>query len=115
MIHNGNDAGYCSKSWTLKKNDGERKDAKGKIIETIDPSSGQEQQVRAKGALDIHGVSQERIIKGSIRISGDKIFLLAEFSVPLEDHDIKIPKVVYQKIAETVDVTVRAELIRKKD
>jgi hypothetical protein len=88
---------------------------KGKIIEEIDPAAINEQVVRAKGTLDIHGVGQERIIKGTIRIKDDKIFLRADFTILLADHDIKIPKVVYQKIAEAIDVTLRAELIRKTE
>lgn len=88
---------------------------KGKIIEEIDLSSQQDQLVRAKGMLVIHGVEQERIIKGTIRISADKIMLNADFTVLLEDHHIKIPRVVYQKIAEVIDVSITAGLIRKTD
>jgi hypothetical protein len=84
----------------------------GKIIEEIDLNSPQEQVVRAKGMLEIHGVEQERIIKGTIKIVDDKILLSADFSVLLEDHQIKIPRVVYQKIAEEIFVSVKAELIK---
>lgn len=87
----------------------------GKIIETIDPNSASEQVVRAKGTLNIHGVSQERIIKGTVKLMDDKLIVRASFTVLLEDHQIKIPKVVYQKIAENIEVTVFAELKRKSD
>lgn len=83
---------------------------KGKIIEEIDLNSKQEQVVRAKGVLDIHGVEQERIIKGKVKIMDGKIQLQADFTILLEDHQIKIPRVVYQKIAETIDVSIKAEL-----
>lgn len=86
---------------------------RGKIIENIDMQSVSEQTVRAKGILTIHGVEQERIIKGTISRSGDKIIIKAAFTVSLEDHNIKIPKVVYQKIAEIIQVSIEAELIRK--
>lgn len=85
----------------------------GKIIGEFDAGSKTEQVVRAKGTLNIHGVEQERIIKGTMTILDDKLILEAEFTVPLEDHNIKIPRVVYQKIAEIINVTVVAELIRK--
>jgi hypothetical protein len=85
----------------------------GKIIENIDLQSVVEQTVRAKGILNVHGVEQERIIKGTIKIVGDKIIIHAGFTIPLEEHRIKIPKVVYQKIAEIINVQVDAELIRK--
>ncbi len=85
----------------------------GKFIENIDPVSDQEQVVRAKGILNIHGVEQERIIRGTIRIKDNTAIIRAEFTVPLEDHGIKIPRVVYQKIAEVIDIKIEAELKRK--
>jgi hypothetical protein len=87
----------------------------GKIIEELDLSSIQEQVVRAKGILNIHGAEQERIIKGTLRITGEKLVLHADFTVPLEDHNIKIPKVVNQKIAEIINVSFSAEMTLKKD
>ena len=83
---------------------------KGKIIEEIDLSSLKEQVVRAKGILDIHGVEQERIIKGTLKFEDNKLKLRANFTVLLEDHQIKIPKVVNQKIAETIEVSISADL-----
>lgn len=88
---------------------------KGKIIEDFDLNSTREQTVRAKGMLEIHGVAQERIIKGTIRIIDGKIMLKAEFTVLLEDHQIKVPRVVNQKIAESIEVSVTAELIPKSE
>lgn len=87
----------------------------GKIIEEIDMNSTGEQEVRAKGILDIHGVSQERIIKGTVQIIGDRLLLKAGFKVLLEDHRIKVPKVVNQKIAEAIEVSIIAELKREKN
>jgi len=88
---------------------------KGKIIEEIDLGSKEEQVVRAKGILDIHGVEQERIIRGTIKLTGNTIRLHADFTVMLEDHRIKIPRVVYEKIAEVINVTITAELAKKID
>ena len=88
---------------------------KGKIIEEVDLNSTQEQVVRAKGMLSIHGIEQERIIKGTIKIKDDKMLINATFSVLLEDHRIKIPRVVYQKIAEAIEVAITAELTRKTE
>jgi hypothetical protein len=86
---------------------------KGKIIEEIDLNSTAEQVVRAKGILAIHGVEQERIIKGTLKVDDKKIVLKSDFSVLLEDHQIKVPRVVYQKIAESIEVSVSAELIKE--
>ncbi len=82
----------------------------GKIIEDVDFSKNGTYSVRAKGLLNIHGVEQERIIKSQIEINGGKLRVHATFSVPLTDHNITIPKVVYQKIAEEITVTVGADM-----
>lgn len=87
----------------------------GKIIEKIDLSNPGSQQVRAKGTLSIHGVEQERIVKATLTVAKNKLTVLCGFTVPLEDHDIRIPNVVYQKIAEVINVEVNAELILKTD
>ena len=83
----------------------------GKIIETIDFSKTGTIAVRAKGKLNIHGIEQERIIKITLYIQADKIDFNADFSVPLSDHDIRIPKIVHQKIAEEVAVHVEGQLL----
>lgn len=85
----------------------------GKIIETVDFQTNGTYSVRAKGKLNLHGVEQERIIKSLLEIDGDKIRVQATFEIPLSDHNITIPKIVLQKIAEEVTVTVEAELIKK--
>jgi hypothetical protein len=82
----------------------------GKIIETIDFGSPGKLTVRVKGTLNIHGVERERIIRSEIDIKDKSVIIHAQFSVMLEEHDIRVPKVVNQKIAEKILVTVDAEL-----
>lgn len=86
----------------------------GKIIEKVDLATEGTYTVRAKGMLLLHGIEQERIIKSTIEIKNGKATVRATFTVPLADHDITIPRVVYQKIAEEVTVTVYAELKKGK-
>ncbi|OSZ79096.1 hypothetical protein CAP35_12845 [Chitinophagaceae bacterium IBVUCB1] len=78
----------------------------GKIIEDADIGKDGEYKLRAKGKLKIHGVEQERIIDVEIRTKGNKMIVHAEFFVSLYDHNIKIPKVVYDKLAPDIHVTV---------
>jgi hypothetical protein len=82
----------------------------GKIIEEIVLNSNENQEVRAKGVLSIHGFEQERIISATIRIEDNMIYVESDFQVALEDHGIRIPKVVYNKIAEVIDVKIRSTL-----
>lgn len=92
-----------------------RSSFQGKIIEKIDANLRGDFNVRAKGILDIHGVKQERIIPGTLIIENDKAILSAVFKVPLKDHNIEIPRVVYQKIAEEITVEVHIELSQKTE
>lgn len=82
----------------------------GKIIETIDFTTDGTHNVRAKGKLLVHGVEQERIIKATLQIRKGVITVSSNFTVPLADHNITIPKIVYQKIAEEIQVNINAVL-----
>ena len=84
----------------------------GKIIESIDLSKNQKTTVRAKGKLNIHGVERERIIKIDLEIKEKEILITSFFSVSLEDHNISIPRIVNQKIAESVNINVSATLLK---
>lgn len=83
----------------------------GKIIEDIDLTQPGTYHVRAKGQLDIHGRKQERIIKTDLISDGNKIIAKSEFIVPLADHQIEVPRIVFQKIAQEIKVNVRTTLI----
>lgn len=85
---------------------------KGKLIEKIDFSKNGKYIVRAKGWLDLHGVKQERIIKGELEIKDKKLIINANFSVLLAEHNIAIPKIVNQKISEEIKVKVKIEMIQ---
>ena len=82
----------------------------GKIIEKIDIQRDGQYTVRAKGKLTVHGVVQERILKGFLTVKKKNIRIQASFMVPLADHSITIPKIVFQKISEEMFVSVDATL-----
>lgn len=82
----------------------------GKIIEQIDFATDGTYDVRAKGDLDIHGQKQTRIIKSKVEISDGVVSIVADFKVPLADHNISIPRIVNQKIATEIEVNVKADM-----
>ena len=86
----------------------------GKLIESIPFDQQGLYEVRAKGILNIHGVEQERIIKGTVIIDAAGIKISTNFNVPLEDHEITIPKIVNQKIASLINVSLQAELAQSE-
>jgi len=84
----------------------------GKIIEEIDFTKKEAVEVRAKGILKIHGVEQERIILATLTIEDGMILVNSTFNVSLMDHDIRVPKVVHEKVASDISIVVIAELKR---
>ena len=79
---------------------------KGNIVENIDFSKDGIYNVNVKGILNMHGVPKERNIKGVITIKNGKPGIVSNFNVACADHEIKIPSVVFKKIAEVIYVTV---------
>jgi len=82
----------------------------GKIIEQEDLTRDGEYVVRAKGILDIHGVKQERIIRSKVVTKNGMMKIRAKFTVLLAEHDIRIPRIVHQKIAEEIQVEIEGDL-----
>ena len=63
-------------------------------------------RIRAKGKLDIHGLDNDRIIRCDVSVEPGIIKVKANFTVFLDTHDIKIPSIVNQKIAEEIQVEI---------
>lgn len=80
---------------------------KGKIIGFQTESSRSE--AIAEGEMMIHGVKKQVRIPGEILNQKNSLLMKAIFKVILEDYDIEIPKLMFQKIAEEVEVTVEFE------
>jgi len=82
----------------------------GKIIEKVDFQKDGTYNVRAKGKLLIHGIEQERILNSVLVVKNGQASVRSVFTVKLSDHNINIPRIVHQKIAEEIAVTVEAAL-----
>ncbi len=80
---------------------------KGKLLEQIDNDRA---KYRAKGILNIHGIEVERIIEVNLGFNESSIDFYSTSVVALEDHKIHLPRIVYQKIAEEILVTVQGSL-----
>lgn len=78
-------------------------------IEGIDMEKGQGTAL-AKGTFTIHGVSKEVEIPGRYSMKEDLLILESIFWIVLEEYDIEIPRLVFQNIAEKVEVTIKFEL-----
>ncbi len=81
---------------------------KGKIANFSEVNFDQngKYNVTIEGDLLIHNVTKSVKATGTLEIKDGKIFAKAKFPVKLNDYKVEIPKLVFQNIAETVDVTV---------
>lgn len=80
---------------------------KGKINEQVPWEKPGTYPVSATGILTVHGVEDARTIKGVLDIRKQGFVLVSEFNVKLEDHNIDIPKIVFNKIAEEIAVKAK--------
>ncbi len=77
----------------------------GRINGPVDWKRLGKKEVTADGILNIHGVRQQRTITGSLIVGNNGVQLDSKFTIKLADHGIKIPRLVFQKIAEVIEVT----------
>ncbi|MBI3501568.1 MAG: YceI family protein [Bacteroidetes bacterium] len=82
----------------------------GKIKDTIDYKKDGVYKVSVTGKLNIHGVEKERTIPGTITVKGGEITIDSKFPVALKDHNIEIPSLVTQNIAEIVETKINSTL-----
>jgi polyisoprenoid-binding protein YceI len=77
----------------------------GKIA-GFDSKGNGTQQVTATGKLTIHGVTKDVEIPGTIEKQDTRLVMKSKFMVKLADYKIAIPQLLWQNIAEQVEVTV---------
>ena len=82
----------------------------GRIIDDIDFKKYGIYTIRVKGMFKIKGITREELIKGTIEVSSGGIKLNSAFSVLLSDYEIRIPRIVNQKIAPEIQISIQAEL-----
>lgn len=75
-------------------------------ISGYDNTKAGPQQVKAIGKLLIHGVANDVSLPGTIEKKDDKFGMTSKFMVKLADYKIEIPQLLFQNIAEQVEVTV---------
>ena len=77
----------------------------GKIV-GYKPATSGSQQVNAQGKFTLHGITKEIDVPGTLEEVNGKIVMKAKFMVKLEDYEIPRPQVLWQNIAEVIEVSV---------
>ena len=88
---------------------------KGKVLDfNFNELTGEGKLLKLEGVLNLRGI--DKAIKTIAKLTkvGNKILVTSTFSVEPQDFDIKIPGIVKDKIAKTINVTLNYELIEKK-
>ena len=81
---------------------------KGKIanIEKVNFQKEGAYPVTVKGILEMHGIKKETETTGTLKVSGETVTGIAEFTVTLDDYQVTIPGLVKDKISKTVKIKV---------
>lgn len=84
---------------------------KGRLldIEAIDFSKNGKYTTLIEGELNIHGITNAVKTSAILQVQNERINASATFYVRLEDYKIKVPKIVFKKIAEVVRVDVMCD------
>jgi polyisoprenoid-binding protein YceI len=69
--------------------------------------------VTVDGEITIHGVTQKLSIPGSVMVKDGLPQVLAKFKIAPKDYNIKIPSLVADKIAESMNVSVDCKYEKK--
>lgn len=83
---------------------------KGKINEPIDYEKDGEYKVTVTGKMEMHGVTKDVTIDGTLTKTGTEIKLYSKFKIRVADYNIKVPSMYVKNIAEVVDVTFNSVL-----
>jgi len=86
---------------------------KGKIKENIDLTKAGTYVITASGSATIHGVTRPIELKGTIVSTGSSLTLTCQFDITLVDYKVRIPKIVFAKIAEVIKVSSKISYTRK--
>jgi hypothetical protein len=65
-----------------------------------------EQVVNATGKLTLHGVTKDVSIPGTFQMKDGKVIMTSKFMIRLEDYQVAIPQLMWQNIAEEVEVSL---------
>jgi polyisoprenoid-binding protein YceI len=77
-----------------------------KDIQKIDFSKPGKYDVVVEGSLTIHGVTKEVSEKGTLEIKDKEIEASSKFQVSINDYKITVPKLVENRVAKIVNITV---------
>ncbi len=82
----------------------------GKLVTlpSLEQLRGGPQPVYVQGVLTIHNVKRKVRVPGTVQLRGDELVVTSKFSVAPADYKIKIPALVRNNIAKSIEISVIA-------
>jgi hypothetical protein len=81
---------------------------KGRIVDPVNFDDNGTHAISARGKLGIHGIEKDVLETGTLEIRNRMLVLNTRFYVALADFNIAIPKILFNNIADTVEVNLNA-------
>ena len=77
-----------------------------KEIGSFDLTNDGEYRVTVEGDLTIHGITKSVSEPGTLKVKDGKIYGESTFKVAIDDYEIKVPKIVEDRVAKIVDIKI---------
>ncbi|MBI1185360.1 YceI family protein [bacterium] len=79
-------------------------------LKEVDFDKNGSYNVNVKGDLTIRGVTKPYEVPGTVVVNGKNLKCETKFNVKLADHEVPIPSMVVDNIAEVVELTIKLDL-----
>jgi polyisoprenoid-binding protein YceI len=83
---------------------------RGTFSGAVDLTKDGDYPIVTTGDFTLHGVTRKRTIPATLSVRNSTVTVKSKFDVRVADHKIKIPKMVFKKIAEVVVVNINGQL-----
>jgi polyisoprenoid-binding protein YceI len=80
-------------------------------LDEINPAENGTYSAKVDGDLTIRGITKPVSQTGEVTVKDGKIVAKASFQVDIDDYKIKVPRLVEDRVAQTVDVSVNFEYL----
>ncbi|NNE36588.1 MAG: YceI family protein [Rhodothermales bacterium] len=85
----------------------------GTLTTPFDSLDTEPQRALVRGIFKIHGIERELEVAGTLQLTGDELRLNAAWELSLADYEIKPPRLLIIKVADTQRVSIETELKRE--
>ena len=82
----------------------------GKLVSDFNTQNNDPQKVTVEGQFTVHGVSKPVTIEGTLQKTNNGLRVEAEWTLNMENYNIKPPGILFYRVSEIIDVSISATL-----